>query len=356
MEQKLIFTNLVGEALDDLVGSLGAPSTFVIVDANTAHFVLPVLSQQSTTVQGAKIIKVMAGEQNKTLEAAQGIWKQLADLGAARNSVVINVGGGVVTDLGGFAAATFKRGMKFVNIPTTLLGAVDASVGGKNGINFNGCKNQIGTFAEPEASIISTGFFVTLTQQELLSGYAEMLKHALLDSPEMLTRLLTYSVVYPIFDPDKLLTLLEESVAVKARIVDMDFRDNGARKALNFGHTAGHAFEALALRRRSPIPHGYAVAQGCVVGLVLSHLQLGFPSETLHKFAEYVKTNYHAFDFTCDDYPALVDYMLQDKKNTTDGVVNFTLLKDVGQPEINQPVTAEQIKTALDIYRDLMGI
>lgn len=356
MEQKLIFTNLVGDALDRLVGSLGAPRVFVIVDVNTARYVLPVLVEQSQAAAAATVIRIKAGDKHKDIDTAAAVWKSLAEAGATRNSVIINVGGGVVTDLGGFAAATFKRGMKFINLPTTLLGAVDASVGGKNGINFNGCKNQIGTFAEPEASIISTAFFVTLPQQELLSGYAEMLKHALLDSPRMLSRLLDYSVVYPIFDPEKLLTLLQDNINVKVRIVDTDFRENGLRKALNLGHTVGHAFEALALERQSPLPHGFAVAQGCVVALILSHLTLGFPTATLHAFAKYVRENYYAFNFTCDDYPRLLQFMAQDKKNTTDGVVNFTLLKDVGQPQVDVATAPDQIKNALDIYRDMMGL
>lgn len=356
MEQKLIFTNLVGEAVDTLIADLGNPPVYVIVDVNTAQFVLPVLQEQSQVVQGAHVIKIKSGECFKDLDAAQNVWKALADAGATRNSVIINVGGGVVTDIGGFAASTFKRGMRFINLPTTLLGAVDASVGGKNGINFNGAKNQIGTFTEPEASIISTAFFVTLTQQELLSGYAEMLKHALLDSKEMLGRLLNYSVVYPIFDPDKLLTLLQENVEVKKRIVNTDFRDTGIRKSLNLGHTTGHAFESLALKRQSPLPHGFAVAQGCVVSLILSHLILGFPSETLHTFAAYIRKNYNAFDFTCDDYPMLLDFMACDKKNTDALTLNFTLLEDVGKACTDVAITPDQVKNALDIYRDLMGV
>lgn len=356
MEQKLIFTNLVGEALDTLVEELGNPSTFIIVDVNTAQFVLPVLVEQSKAAAAAKIVKIKAGDANKTLDSVQGVWKDLIALGAKRNDVIINVGGGVVTDLGAFAATTFKRGMKFINLPTTLLGAVDASVGGKNGINYNGYKNQIGTFSEPEASIISTAFFVTLPQQELLSGYAEMLKHALLDSPEMLARLLNYSVVYPIFDPERLLDMLRESVDVKKRIVEADYTETGLRKALNLGHTVGHAFESLALKRQSPIPHGFAVAQGCLVALVLSHLKLGFPSDTLHSFAEYVRHNYNAFDFNCDDYPELLQYMSQDKKNTTADQFNFTLLKNVGDPQTDVACTPDEVKNALDIYRDLMGI
>lgn len=356
MNEKLIFTNLVGQAIDGLVADTAAPSTFVIVDVNTARYVLPVLTEQSKAVQNAHVITIKAGDMNKNLDSLQTVWKALHDAGATRSDVIINVGGGVVTDLGGFAGATFKRGMRVINVPTTLLGAVDAAVGGKTGINFNGYKNEIGAFVEPLASVVSTGFFNTLSQQELLSGYAEMLKHALLESKEELDTLLGYSVVYPIFDSDKLLELLRRSVAVKQRIVDLDFTDRGARRALNLGHTIGHAFESLGLKRQSPVPHGYAVAWGCVVALVLSHLRLNFPSDTLHTFAQYVKTNYGAFDFDCDDYPQLIEYMKQDKKNESADHIRFTLLSDVGKPETNVEVSPDEIKNALDIYRDLAGI
>lgn len=356
MTQKLIFTNLVGEALDTLVAGLGNPSVFVVADVNTDKCVMPVLAAQSQAVAQAPKIIIRPGDTNKDLDNVQTVWNALHDAGATRGSVVVNVGGGVVTDLGGFAAATFKRGIRVINVPTTLLGAVDASVGGKTGINFNGYKNEIGTFTEPEASIISTGFFVTLPQNELLSGYAEMLKHALLENRGQLGRLLDYSIVYPIFNPDTLLPLIESSVHVKSRIVSDDFREAGIRKALNLGHTAGHAFESLALRRRSPVAHGFAVAQGLVVSLVLSHLKLGFPSDILHTFARYVRANYNAFSFTCDDYPELLRYMAADKKNTEAQKVAFTLLADVGDVRIDQQLDGDEIKTALDIYRDLMGI
>lgn len=356
MNEKLIFTNLVGQAIDDLVADVSPAKVIVLVDVNTAQYVLPVLTEQSKAVAAATVITIKAGDMHKNLDSLQSVWKSLHDAGAARTDVIMNVGGGVVTDLGGFAAATFKRGMQVINVPTTLLGAVDASVGGKTGINFNGCKNEIGAFSEPLASIISTGFFITLPQQELLSGYAEMLKHALLESREELDALMAYSVVYSIFDPDRLLTLLQRSVAVKQRIVDTDFTDRGARNALNLGHTIGHAFESLGMKRQSPIPHGYAVVWGCVVSLVVSHLKLGFPTEVLHKFADYVKTNYGAFAFTCDDYNELINFMRNDKKNDSPDRIAFTLLSDVGHPEIKVVVDPDEIKSALDIYRDLMGI
>lgn len=356
MEQKLIFTNLVGDAVDTLAAEIGASRAFVIVDSNTAQYVLPDLSGESKTIDAATVITIKAGDINKTLDSVQSVWKSLHTSGATRADLLINIGGGVVTDLGGFAGATFKRGMRVINVPTTLLGAVDASVGGKTGINFAGDKNTIGAFADPVASVISTRFFVTLPQQELLSGYAEMLKHALLESDNELDALMQYSVVYPIFDPDRLLQLLRHSVGIKQRIVDRDFTDRGVRHALNLGHTVGHAFEALALSRQSPIPHGYAVAWGCVVSLVLSHLVLRFPSDTLHTFAAYVRTNYGAFDFTCDDYPALLAHMRQDKKNDSPDRISFTLLSAVGEPHIDRVVPDDTITGALDIYRDLMGI
>lgn len=356
MIQKLIFTNLVGEAIDQLIDSLGSPTVFVLTDVNTAQYALPILIEQSKTIAGAKVITVKAGDMNKNLDAAQGAWKQLQDLEATRTAVLINVGGGMVADLGGFVAATYKRGIRAINIPTTLLSAVDASIGGKTAINFNGYKNDIGTFTEPVASIISTIFFPTLPKQELLSGYAEMLKHALLENSTELKRLMDYSVQFPQFDADKLLALIESNVKVKTSVVEEDLFENGARRALNLGHTAGHAFEELAFKRLSPIPHGYAVAQGCVVALIISHMRCGFPSDMLYTFAKYVRKTYGAFEFTCDDYDQLLAFMSHDKKVDKEGEIRFTLLANIGDPQINNVVSPEDIRSALDIYRDLMGM
>ncbi|MCM1067425.1 MAG: 3-dehydroquinate synthase [Muribaculaceae bacterium] len=356
MKQKLIFTNLVGRALDDLVATLGAPQLVIVADTNTAQFVLPLLVNDSKSAATAKVITVKAGDANKNIDGLSSLWKQLSEVEATRSTVVVNLGGGVVSDLGGFAAATYKRGMRCINIPTTLLAAVDASVGGKTGINFNGYKNQIGTFTEPEAAIISSIYFNTLPEQQILSGYAEMLKHALLEDKDTLSRMLAFSPVRPILDTAGLLPLIEASVGVKSRIVEADLTEKGLRKVLNLGHTAGHAFESFAISHNSPVPHGYAVAWGMVVSLVLSHLEAGFPSDTLHTFANYVRDNYGAYHITCDDYPALLEAMRCDKKNVMAGEINFTLLEDVGRPRIDCTVSAEKIKAALDIYRDLMGL
>ncbi len=354
--QQVIFTNLVIEALDDMVSSLNAPNVFVLADANTAQFVLPILSSQSKVVAGANVITVPAGDVNKSIDTLQTIWKQLSNRGASRKSVIVNVGGGVITDIGGFAAATFKRGMRFINLPTTLLGAVDAAVGGKTGINFNGLKNEIGAFSDAEAVIISTMFFNTLPNQQLLSGYAEMLKHGLLDNAATLAALMRYDVTDGSAASDELLHLIKQSVQVKQNIVSADPRETGMRKALNLGHTSGHAFESFAMNdRHSPIPHGYAVAWGLVVELILSHMLLGFPAGTLHQLAAYVKDHYGYFQIECKDYQRLLELMRHDKKNDTQQDINFTLLRDTGRIEINQTASEDDIKAALDIYRDMLS-
>lgn len=268
--------------------------------------------------------------------------------------MVINIGGGVVTDMGAFAAATFKRGIRFVNVPTTLLAAVDASVGGKTGINFLQYKNEIGVFKEAMEVIISTKFFSTLPQEELLSGYAEMIKHALIGHPEALGKMLSVAPDKESLSSDAFLATLEESVAVKRRIVDEDPTEKGLRKALNFGHTAGHAFESFALRQGVPVPHGYAVAWGMVVELLISHIVLGFPTSAIYPVASFVKENYGAPRITCDDYPALLDIMGHDKKNHVPGEINFTLLRKPGEPVTDCHTEKGNITAALDLFRDLM--
>lgn len=352
--QELIFTNDVSSQLDALIEKYNPSKVFVLVDENTNKMVLPQLVAQSMAVANSSVITIKAGDINKNIESLMHIWSSLVEGGATRKSMLINLGGGVVTDIGGFAGASFKRGIRFVNIPTTLLSAVDAAVGGKTGINFNGYKNEIGAFCEAEVVIISTRYFSTLSHEELLSGYAEMLKHGLISNAEIYNRLLARDVAN--IDADSLLQLLQESVMVKKRIVEEDPTEKGIRRALNLGHTAGHAFESLALQRKSPIPHGYAVAWGLVVELVLSHMQLQFPSNELTRLATYIYDNYGAFYVTCDDYPALIEFMRHDKKNDSANEINFTMLKQVGDIHIDCVASEEDIKTALDIYRDFMHI
>ena len=350
--QKIIFTNEVAQAIDYMISEADPAGIWIIADTTTAEKAVPYLRDCSTALASASLITLDQGDSNKTIETVTGVWASLSTGGATRRSLVINVGGGMVTDLGGFAAATFKRGVRFFNVPTTLLGAVDAAVGGKTGINFSGLKNEIGVFREADAVIISTRFLSTLPHNEILSGYAEMIKHGIIADADIYRRLLEFDITG--CDQESLLPLLEESVEIKRTIVRQDPHEHGLRRALNFGHTAGHAFESLAIARQAPVPHGYAVAWGMVVETVLSHLELGFPSDRLHQLAKYILDHYSIPDINCNDYPELIRLMGHDKKNPYPGRINFTLLNDIADVHTDCIVTDSNIRAALDIFRDLM--
>jgi 3-dehydroquinate synthase len=356
MKQDILFTNEVAQAIDDVVKQLNPSKVFVLVDTNTAYFVLPLVQSKSAVVRDAKIITIPAGDLNKNLESLNLVWRELTTAAATRSSLLINLGGGVVTDLGGFAAASYKRGMHCVNVPTTLLAAVDAAVGGKTGINFNGLKNQIGAFRVPDAVIISTTFFATLSEHEILSGYAEMMKHSLLKSPAEFARVMNFSPRAAMAHPQEFLDMLRDSVSVKSEIVKQDPTEKGLRKALNLGHTAGHAIEELSLERQNPVPHGYAVAWGLVIDAVLSSMLFNLSSDTLHVLASFVKDHYGAYDISCKDYPHLIDLMRHDKKNADPEHITFSLLSAPGEIKLDTVANTEQITAALDIYCDLMGI
>ena len=345
MAQNLIFTNNVMAAIGQIEAQGGHNIMVWIADVNTARL-LPTPPQH--------LITIPDGDNNKTLDTVTRVWDEMERMGVTRHSLVINLGGGTVTDLGGFAAATFKRGVRFINMPTTLLGAVDAAVGGKTGINFSGLKNEIGAFAPASDVIISTCFFDTLPMPEIKSGFAEVLKHAMLSDRSEFLRLLDHDFSAPI-DHDDLLERLQCSVQVKVDIVARDPNEQGERKALNLGHTVGHAFESLAMKRGKPVPHGYAVAWGLVTEAVLSHITLKFPSEDVHRLGAFVRDNYRDFPFTCDDYDELLAVMRHDKKSR-DGEISCTLLAAIGDYRIDQTVTPDDVTAALDILRDLLGI
>lgn len=352
MSQTVIFTNEINQVLDNALSNIDFNKLFILTDTNTVDCVLPKLNE-TLSKHNVINITIKAGDTSKNVESLCHVWKQLGDSGATRRSLLVNIGGGMVTDLGGFAASTFKRGIRFFNIPTTLLSAVDAAVGGKTGINFNGLKNEVGVFNEAYTVIISTAILDTLPTEEVKSGFAEMLKHGLLSNNDAFNKLLEYD--FNNYNPMQLLDLLEESVNVKRNIVQQDPYEKGLRRALNLGHTVGHAFESLAMKRKSPIPHGYAVAWGMIVELVLSHMQLEFDSSILHRYATFVYDNYGAFLITCEDYPALIDLMRHDKKSES-GEINLSLLAGVGNIKINCVANEDDIKTALDIYRDFVHI
>ena len=325
---------------------------FILTDEHTHRLCLPQL-QNIPAIQDATEIIIGAEDVHKNLETLASVWQALSEQGATRHSLLINLGGGMVTDLGGFAAATFKRGIAYINIPTTLLSMVDASVGGKTGINFNGLKNEIGVFAPASSVLLETEFLRSLDAHNFFSGYAEMLKHGLISTPEHLAELLSFDTEQ--IDYAALKAMVGRSVQVKENIVEQDPKEHGIRKALNLGHTIGHAFESLALAENRPVLHGYAVAWGIVCELYLSHIKTGFPKEKMRQTIQFFKENYGAFAFNCKQYDRLYELMLHDKKNTA-GIINFTLLKEVGDICLNQTADKETIFEVLDFYRECMGI
>ncbi len=351
MKQNIVFTNDVATALDQILDLKPYSRLAVIVDENTKLAALPKI--QSRHLQKAHVITIGAGDSCKNLPTLTHVWESLEQCGATRKSVVVNIGGGVVTDLGGFAASTFKRGIRFINVPTTLLSAVDAAVGGKTGINFGGLKNEIGCFSEASDVIISSCFFSTLPAEELKSGYAEMLKHGMLSDHDEFMRLINFD--FQNANADVLLKLLKTSVLVKEHIVKEDPHEQGIRRALNLGHTVGHAFESKALHDGRPIAHGYAVAWGLVAETVLSHQLLQFPVADLHRLADFVHTNYGAYHITCDDYDYLLQLMHHDKKSQN-GEINCSLLTACGKVKTDQAISDDDMRIALDLYRDLLHI
>lgn len=323
---------------------------FVLTDDTTRRLCYPLL-EKLPALQAGRLISIRPGDMHKDMRQVATVWQILSDEGASRHSLLLNLGGGMVTDLGGFAGATFKRGLHTFNIPTTLMASVDAAVGGKTGVNFNGLKNEVGSFYSPDCVLISGEFLRTLDYDNLLSGYAEMLKHALISGGELYGRTLGFDLGANAMDYVALNRLVGESVAVKEGIVSADPQEQGLRKALNFGHTVGHAVESFSFQQDRPLLHGLAVAVGLACELYLSYRLCGFPQAELQRLVGFLKTYYHRTALPCEASEALYELMTHDKKNEG-GRINFTLLAGLGQVRLDQSASKEQIFEALDFYRD----
>jgi len=334
--------------LNIVIGSQKAESVFVLTDENTQRLCLPTL-MLSQKLKGCHFITIPSGDEHKNIDSAVEIWKYLSENGATRKSLMINLGGGVITDIGGFTASTFKRGIRYINVSTTLLGAVDAATGGKTGINFLGLKNEIGVFAPAESVLINVDFFRTLDDKNIRSGFAEMVKHALIDSTEEWENVLTFDL--ETIDFGKLKLLLDRTIRIKERIVEKDPFEANIRKALNLGHTFGHAFESWSYKTGKPALHGYAVMWGLLCELYLSFIKLDFPKDELLRLKYLIKEYYGTFEFSCKEYDSLFELMTHDKKNDSKEI-NFTLLAGVGDIHINQTATKEEIFECFDYYRE----
>lgn len=288
-------------------------------------------------------LRLTVTEEQKSLETVQQIWDFLFAHSITRRGLLICIGGGVLTDLGGFAVATYKRGIDYLNVPTTLLAMIDASTGGKTGINYGGLKNSIGCFAPPIETLIWPGWLQTLPAKELLSGFGEMLKTGLLEGERLWDELLQYDLdTMPI---EELTPLIERCVDFKTSVIAADPKEKGRRKILNFGHTFGHALEEMSL---GAMPHGYAVVYGLIAELYLSVTKLNCPKEPLQQLTQIMLHYYGKPQCKCSDREALVALMQQDKKSERTAQINCTLLQDIGSPLINQVISPEEAHEALE--------
>lgn len=339
--ESIIFTTDAGMVLAELLDGTQHEDIFIVADKHTVLFCDRLFEKVDWLPSHVTVLD--CGEENKSVESVSRIWMMLSKQGARRSSILVCVGGGVVTDLGGFAASTFKRGMRCINVPTTLLAQVDASLGGKTGFNFNGLKNEIGTFSIPEKVIIDPRFLNHLPVRERMSGFAEMIKHGLLSNREYLTRLL--NLEHQEMTQEYMLELIRRSVTIKNEIVTRDPREQGLRKVLNFGHTIGHAIESLSIMQGSPLLHGEAVALGLVAELYLSVKEKGFPEEIYREVRNFVKQHYPPYPLM-DHVDTLYELMLHDKKNERWGV-NFTLLSGIGEFSLDNYCSKDLVVEAL---------
>jgi len=349
IHSNIIFSQKVADELEKIVRQFPAGKVFLLTEETPKRLCLPLIETVIARYQ-IKQTSIAGGETNKSIRSVEQVWEFLSKNGADRKSLLINIGGGMLTDLGGFVASTFKRGMAFVNIPTTLLAQVDASLGGKTGINFNGLKNEIGVFNEPDAVIINTNFLKTIDHDNFLSGYAEMLKHGLIKDPAHWDELMRYDLGD--IDYEGLEEIIAHSVAVKDWHVQNDLTEKNIRKALNFGHTVGHAFESYALHSGRPVLHGFAVVYGMIVELYLSAKRCGFSQDQLSEISAWLLGVYGKFEIEKSDYEALYELMTHDKKNEGSRI-NFTLITKIGEVAINEDCPKELIFEALDYYAKL---
>lgn len=322
---------------------------FILVDENSLQHCLPQLIARVKKLSEAEIIELESGEKNKTIDVCVNVWRVLGELAADRHSLLVNLGGGVITDMGGFIASTYKRGIPFVNIPTTLLAQVDASVGGKTGVDLDGLKNEVGVFTNPQELFIYPGFLRTLPRRQMLAGFAEALKHGLIADRDYWKKLISINLADDVSWDEIIL----RSIRIKSEIVEADPFESGKRKILNFGHTVGHALESFFLERgESSLLHGEAVAAGMICEAWLSN-QLGELKENeLEEITTALVQLYGSFNVNNMDDHRLIELMRHDKKNES-GEIRFTLLDSIGKAVINKKATAADIIEALNYYRTM---
>lgn len=340
----IYFEDLATAALTQHMANKKYSKVFVLVDSNTKKHCL----EQFTVNGGFKIdtvIEIKPGEENKTLQTCTIVWNALSTAGGDRKSVLINLGGGVVTDLGGFVASTFKRGIDFINVPTTLLAMVDASIGGKTGVDFEGLKNQIGVINQPQLILVFSEFLKTLDQRQVKSGFAEMLKHGLICDFKYWKELIQLDNLNHIGN------YVEKSTEIKSNVVEQDPYEAGLRKTLNFGHTLGHAIESYFLMdtNRETLLHGEAIAAGMILEGFLSHELTGLSKLELDEIKQSFLDRYEKIEFNTSEIESIITLLQHDKKNTH-GKINFVLLNAIGKSVIDVKVAPELFEKAFAYY------
>lgn len=345
MKQTPIYFDSVFEKLNQIIAQKKYEPIFILVDENVHRDCLPYFISELATESAIEIIEIPAGEENKSLEIAYQVWESMVELNGSRNSLMINLGGGMVTDLGGFIASTFKRGIDFINVPTSLLAMVDASVGGKTGLDLAGIKNLIGNFAFPIATFIHPDFLETLPEREFRAGLAEMLKHGLIYKKEHWQELCTIDQVESISIDE----LIYTSVQIKKEIVEQDPTEKGLRKILNFGHTVGHAIESKYLETEQQLLHGEAVAIGMLIEAMMSFENELLNKEELDEIFYYITHYFGKLPIQEQDIPNLIDWMKHDKKNQNNQI-GFSLLDGIGRCKYGIYLNENQIREAILKY------
>ena len=334
--------------LNTYIDNLKPSRLFFLVDENTHELCLPTVLANLETDIPLEILEIEPGEEMKTLETAAQLWQILTEFKADRNALLINVGGGVITDLGGFVASAYKRGIKFIHIPTTVLGMCDASIGGKTGVDLNYVKNVIGTFALPEKIFQHNGFLKTLEKDHGRSGFAEMLKHGLIADAEHWHCLAGIDELRI----EEIATHMLDSMLIKQQIIEQDFYEKSLRKTLNFGHTIGHAAESLILSSGKTVTHGDAVAMGMMCETILSAKSGYLAEDESEKICETLLRFFPVLDISMFSNASFIEIMTHDKKNSG-GIINFTLLNRIGAGKTDCSVPDELISSVLDSYRNL---
>ena len=348
-QHSIYFSEQNTDFFTDLLHKKTYSLIFILVDSNTENHCLPHFLTKYSIPDNTEVISIDAGEEHKHIDTCLGVWEALSELGADRNSLLINLGGGVVTDLGGFVAASFKRGIDFINIPTSLLSMVDASVGGKTGVDLGALKNQVGVIINPQGVVIDTEFLTSLPSNEYRSGYAEMLKHGLIQDENYWKVLANFGSI----TTDDISAHIHHSVGIKNKVVLQDPRENGLRKILNFGHTLGHAIESYCLteENKTTLLHGEAIAIGMIMEAYLSMELLGLTRDECDEIRHVFNAIYPKVSFTKKDIEAILKLLIYDKKNSH-GKIKFCLLKAIGTPQWDVEVPEALFNQAFRYYAE----